>query len=126
MDFSIMFKVTARCNIFDLNNQDAEPDKKDIVLTLNRSLAENFIYRCGQKNFSIGKDFKVTIGDDNSIEINTTDNKHIIVLNTSQLFEQILDGYNRINMMKLLDSLLEFDFESAIAQQNIQFVEDEI
>lgn len=128
MEVSLKFRVTARCNIYDTRNENSEPNKMDINFTLNKKLAENFIFRLGERNFMIGKDYKVNIRDTNGSPqiIIYTENKNIVVLNSNQLFEEILQGYNRLVALDKLNSIMEFDFDTAIEAQDLKFVEEEM
>lgn len=134
MEVVSKFKVTTRCNVFsagvDENNiSQKNRAKSDFTLLLDSAKAKNFIFRNGEKHFMVG-DYKVSIMDyegKTAIQMNNDkEDFKLIVLNTEQFLNDVLEGYTRLVAIEKLNSMFEFDFETAIEAQNLQFVEEEI
>ena len=134
MEVVSKFKVVARCDVFssgvnENNIATKNRAKSDFSLLLDSAKAKNFIFRNGEKHFMVGK-YKVSIleyeGKTVIQMVSDEDDLKLIVRNSEQFLNDVLAGYTRLVALEKINSMFEFDFETAIEAQNLQFVEEEI
>ena len=137
MVITTKFKVTARCNVYEKdmnavgNSSYNEEDfrKIDFTIALDEEKARNFIFRCGERYFTVGE-YRVAIRENGNhmpvIQmVNSKDNTMLIIMNTEQFMNQVLEGYTRLVALHKINSMFEFDFDTAIEAQDLQFIEEE-
>lgn len=121
MKFDTSFTVNAICNIFDEDNQNIEEKGAKIDLKISKEQASNFLFRFAPPVFMV-EDYKVVLRFDNmnclkAIVLMKNDKLYVII-NTNQVISDIMEGYIRLRTSDKILSIMEFDFETALYDDN--------
>lgn len=119
MEFNTTFSVIARCKKFrkDLKNTELF-ETEDITLTFNSETAGCMLFRFVNQEFFKLNEFNCSIKyNDNHkvLGVSLVDDNYIyIIKNLNQIFQQIHDGYIRLNLIDKLIDIMEFDFKAGL------------
>lgn len=122
MKFNVAFEVSISVNIFTNNTEDENYQKESksalLKLQLSKEDASNIIFRWSKNIFRLSSgniiQFKTNDnGDIIAISIHTEDEIWLIK-NTNQFLADVSEGYFRIRCTEKISNIMEFDFESAM------------
>ncbi len=124
MRMNFIFTVIARCKKFDRNRSESDfvDEKEDIELSFDLEKAARFLFRFYSHAFNIGE-YKILFKTSENGElqgISLFQGDYIyLVLNTNQVINDVLKGYNYLITMNKVVDIMEFDFDAAIDNSNI-------
>jgi hypothetical protein len=112
--------ITMRCNKYPVVKTEEEspdvkvdPVKVDLTFDIDEKTASCFLLRNQPTSF-LCNGFKVSISADASKLILLKDDFIYVVLNTDQVYNDILTAYNRLSFLMKMDTVLSFDFDAAV------------
>ena len=118
MEFNTTFSVIARCKKFrkDLENPELF-ETEDITLTFNSDTAGCMLFRFAPEFFKLNEyNCGIKYSDTHElIGISLVDDDYIyIVKNSNQIFQQVHDGYIRLNLIDKIMDVMDFDFKAGL------------
>ena len=127
MKMDVKFSVTALCNKYYREYVEKEMDSKvisskEIVIPITPEIAANFIFRFAPSVFDLpDTEYRVQLKFNNMYVLKgiclLTDEFIYVVKNTNQVLSDIVEGYIRTRMLEKVSSMLEFDYERALLEQ---------
>ena len=112
--------ITMRCNKYPIVKTEEEspdvgidPVKVDLTFDIDEKDASYFLLRNQPTSF-LCNGFKVMITVDCSKIMLLKDDFMYVVLNQTQVYNDILAAYNRLSFLIKMNTVLSFDFDAAV------------
>lgn len=127
MKINMTFKVQAICKVYSKSDDTKVQDNKTLDIEMDSHMAANFLFKFTPYAFEMGE-FKVLLNHDgynNLIGISFhKDDDLYIVANRNQFLAEVLEGYERINIMERLSNIVEYSAFSSSAPDNDEILDE--